>query len=102
MKFETIDMRGKNGFPVDERGFVFVHKDERLVHCRHTGLPVQLRDTYLIRTDNEGWRIDRQDYGPLFEAVYGPNRESHFSTKQEAVAALAAHLEKVASRAVIS
>ena len=102
--FDVIDMRGTKGFPVNQKGIVFIHKDNRRVTCRSCGLPIQLRDTYIIRTDtwDRGWRIDHHDFGPLFTAVYGPKGESYFPTNTAAAKALAAHRETVAEKAIIT
>lgn len=68
LRFRALDMQGVNGFPQGKRGRVFVHGD------------------YMIRTDPQGWRIDRMGIVP--EAVYGPNGQTHFASAEKAAAIL--------------
>jgi len=104
LPFEVLDMRGRKGFPQSQEGLVFVHKDNRVVNCRLTRVPIQLRATYVIRTDHrgEGWRIDQHDLGSLFTAITGPDRQDYFPTNKAAAAALVAHLNKVATSTTIN
>lgn len=68
LRFRALDMQGINGFPQGKRGKVFIHGD------------------YMIRTDPQGWRIDRMGIAP--EAVYGPNGQTHFASAEKAAAIL--------------
>ena len=105
LTFEVLDMRGRKGFPKGQTGLVFVHKDTRVVPCRLTGQSIHLNATYVVRTDTarpREWRVDHQDFGPLFTAVYGPDHESYFLTNEDAAATLVNHLEQVKQRALCS
>jgi poly(A) polymerase Pap1 len=68
IQFRALDMQGVNGFPQGKRGKVFIH------------------GSYVIRTDPQGWRIDRMGIVP--EAVYGPNGQTHFASAEKAAAIL--------------
>lgn len=90
-------MRGQNGFPRGQKGFVFAHRELREVWCQYTGIPIPRYALYYIRIDPNGaWRIDEAfKIGPN-TAVYGPNREGYFQTPSGAAEALQYHLDLIA------
>ena len=61
LTFETIDMRGRRGFPADHRGFVYVHYEDRELPERHTGLTRRQRRAWGVRhgAPELAWRVDR-------------------------------------------
>jgi hypothetical protein len=85
LTFTVLDFRGRNSFPNTQEGLVFQHNFQKKVRDGY------ITKTFLVRTDNTGWRVDYLALGPV-EAVYGPNGESHFKTNEAAAAALETHL----------
>lgn len=97
--FGIVDVRGSAGFPNDQRGFVFIHIEDRTIQCKNTGLPIHRKARYHIRTaaDESGWRIDLSPvYGPL-ETVYGlgEGRPTHWTTAKQAAQALSEVLDEI-------
>lgn len=61
LPLETLDYRGRNGFPNDDRGFVYVHKEDRDLPERATGIPRTQRRTWAIVYRPQGWQVDKID-----------------------------------------
>lgn len=91
LDFEVSDNRGRHGFPNDQRGLVFIHREERTVYCKHTGVEIPRRNGIRIRIDGQSdkWRIDLMpDNGPV-EAVYDTDdKTALFDSNHEAAQAL--------------
>lgn len=101
LTFLEYDLRGTSGFPNTDQGFVYLHKEDRVLKCKYTGLPIKRQAEYAVRTDNTGygWRVDFMPHlGPL-ETVYGEDGKSYWSTPEEAARALEAHLNRIATNA---
>lgn len=95
LTFEVIDMRGRNGFPKDDTGYVFVHHERRVLKRRYTGLPYVRTAEYRIRTDPHGWRVDHTDGMMPPSAIYGENRREYFASPEQAAEVLKAYLDKI-------
>lgn len=94
LSFWVIDCQGANGF-------IYGHEEDRVVSCKYTGAPVRRRNVYLVRADEEGWRIDLEPpLGPL-EAVYGVDGADHWFSPEAAAEALQARLAYEAENTTI-
>ena len=92
LTFEVNALRGKQGFPEDQTGLVFLHREVRTINCKYTGLDIPRRNNFAVRIDGEGqgWRIDKVNgLGPN-EAVYDTDdeRTAYFASNHEAAQAL--------------
>lgn len=98
LTFEVVDLRGQRGYPAGQNGYVFVHREQREIRCKYTGLPIKRNAIYVVRIDPNGsWRIDEVfAYGPN-TAVYGPEREEYFPTPVAAAKALKTYLDVIAT-----
>ncbi len=78
LNLERLDYRGRNGFPSDERGYVYVYREDRELPARHTGVLRAQRRTWVIQhraasaTINHvaGWQVD------LLDPYTGPEADS--------------------------
>ena len=97
LRFRRHDLRGVRGFPSGPGGLVYEHVERRVVACLWTGKSIERRARYVVRTaaGEPGWRVDLEPRMGPTEAIYGPDRADHWTTRDEAVAALVAHLDHV-------
>jgi hypothetical protein len=71
LNLERLDYRGRNGFPSDERGYVYVYREDRELPARYTGVLRAQRRTWVIQhraasaTINHiaGWQVDLLGFG---------------------------------------
>lgn len=100
LRFEVIDMRGKKGFPEDDKGIVYLHKAEYKLKQEYTNVEKVWKRTYVIRTDHrdKGWRIDEMAPPLPTEAV--PGLENYYKTPQVAAKKLAAYLKNIVSKGI--
>lgn len=90
LPFDVIDKRGVSGFPDDERGFIYVHEENREVPRSYGDFGDVQRRTWLIRHCAEGWRVDLHSGFGLMEA--DPKLRGHFPGSAAAAIALNARL----------
>jgi hypothetical protein len=96
-QFDVVDLRGEKGFPEGPQGLVYIHQSAQRLPHRYTGTPRVVKTTWLIRTTcwDDGWRIDRQSFGPLFDC---PRELSDtFTDPQVAAKALRDYLDSQTS-----
>ncbi len=69
LAFDVLDLRGRQGFPRDPRGFVYLHREDRELPQRYTGLTRRQRRTWAVRHggQEEAWRVDLHSGFGLWE-----------------------------------
>jgi hypothetical protein len=96
LEFQVHDFRGVKGFPQGQKGLVFEHREQRVIQCKHSGMPIPRDERYVVRTDDTGqWRVDlRAKLGP-FETVYGLDMATYWDTNHAAAWALSERLREI-------
>jgi hypothetical protein len=102
---ETLDLRGKQHFPNDDRGFVFIVRTDRMVTAPYSGRLERERRTYAVRHRDDGitngWQVDLN--GGLATAVlWETGVRGTWDTAAEAAMALVGHLTAATVRADIA
>jgi len=102
LSFEIIDMRGKKGFPEDDKGLVYAHRTNEPLKDKYTGIAKNWKRTFAIRTDasgRKGWRVDLMgSFGGPAEAIEG--LRGYYKTPMAAAKKLAAYLKSVYQKGV--
>ena len=81
--FEVVDMRGQHRFPNSQNGYIFRWKGAYGLN--------QTEGSFVVRIspmNPEEWRIDQLRRNLTSDAIYGPNQEVTFPTKEAAAQAL--------------
>lgn len=93
LRFQVLDLRGRNGFPRNQRGYAFLYHDQEEIK-NVFGLTTQMDDQYVVRAHPEHnmWRVDKVDW-PIYVAVCDPQTHKNvFGTNEEAAEVLSRHL----------
>ena len=96
LPFVIVRMHGRNNFPEKGlRGYVFLHKEDRYLPQRYSGIPRQQKNNWVVRSDARSgrWRIDRHIVSSLFDCV--PDLSALFDSAHDAALALERYLNRI-------